>query len=211
MMRPLSSAPPQPGKSSPSYPRAAVAITVQCQQQPPLRNAPHEPSYKYLLIRRANPPDQGKWSLPGGKIHWGESTLDAAKRELWEETKLSENQCHWFPQPFLTTDAIVSAASSSRSTNDNKNDKKNNDIQQEETVAFHYLIAHCFARIVVMPMESGLPPKLTPSDDALDAKWCTLPEIKAMESENTLSTHVSSVIQRAEELSNKGALESTGT
>ncbi|WP_018387624.1 NUDIX hydrolase [Ancylobacter sp. FA202] len=39
-----------------------------------------------LLVRRANPPDQGLWGFPGGRIEPGETHLDAALRELHEET-----------------------------------------------------------------------------------------------------------------------------
>ncbi|WP_085338812.1 NUDIX hydrolase [Aquidulcibacter paucihalophilus] len=39
-----------------------------------------------LLIRRGNPPRQGEWSMPGGKLEWGEKAMDAAIRELAEET-----------------------------------------------------------------------------------------------------------------------------
>lgn len=39
-----------------------------------------------LLIRRGNPPRQGDWSIPGGKLEWGEKAIDAALRELAEET-----------------------------------------------------------------------------------------------------------------------------
>jgi 8-oxo-dGTP diphosphatase len=39
-----------------------------------------------LLIRRSRPPLSGAWSLPGGRIEWGERTADAALRELIEET-----------------------------------------------------------------------------------------------------------------------------
>lgn len=39
-----------------------------------------------LLIRRGAPPLEGQWSLPGGRIEWGERTTDAALRELKEET-----------------------------------------------------------------------------------------------------------------------------
>lgn len=41
---------------------------------------------KVLLVRRANPPDPGKWGFPGGKIEWGETVAAAAIRELAEET-----------------------------------------------------------------------------------------------------------------------------
>ena len=39
-----------------------------------------------LLIRRANPPRAGEWSIPGGRIEPGEAERDAALRELSEET-----------------------------------------------------------------------------------------------------------------------------
>lgn len=39
-----------------------------------------------LLIKRGNPPRQGQWSLPGGRIEWGETSEAAALRELVEET-----------------------------------------------------------------------------------------------------------------------------
>lgn len=41
-----------------------------------------------LLVRRANPPDAGRWGFPGGKIETGETIRQAAVRELYEETGL---------------------------------------------------------------------------------------------------------------------------
>jgi len=38
-----------------------------------------------LLIRRAYEPCAGKWSIPGGIIELGETTIDALKREVFEE------------------------------------------------------------------------------------------------------------------------------
>lgn len=39
-----------------------------------------------LLVRRAFPPRQGQWSLPGGRVELGESLVAAVRREVLEET-----------------------------------------------------------------------------------------------------------------------------
>lgn len=44
---------------------------------------------RLLLIRRARPPDQGSWSVPGGRCRPGESGADACVREVAEETGLT--------------------------------------------------------------------------------------------------------------------------
>jgi len=41
---------------------------------------------RVLLVKRAKPPRMNDWSLPGGRIEWGERAADAALRELREET-----------------------------------------------------------------------------------------------------------------------------
>lgn len=38
-----------------------------------------------LLIRRGRPPRLGEWSLPGGRLEWGETAAGCALRELREE------------------------------------------------------------------------------------------------------------------------------
>lgn len=58
--------------SAPPAPAAAVGIIC-------FRGA------DVLLIKRGTPPLQGQWSLPGGRIAWGEGAKDAALRELREE------------------------------------------------------------------------------------------------------------------------------
>lgn len=156
-------------------PRAAVAVTAQTIFK---GNSAH-----YLLIQRKNPPDAGKWSLPGGKIELGEATLDAAQRELTEETNLSADHCQWYPYPFMTTDAIFP--------------------NTDGSYAFHYLIAQCFAQLG----EYEKLPTLEASDDALDAKWWTLKEIQAqLVPDRAVSDMVVDVIRRAEELYEAGNL-----
>ena len=40
-------------------------------------------------MRRMNPPNEGRWALPGGLVELGEAVQDAAKREIKEETGLT--------------------------------------------------------------------------------------------------------------------------
>lgn len=39
-----------------------------------------------LLIKRGKAPRPGEWSIPGGHVEWGETTAQAAIREVMEET-----------------------------------------------------------------------------------------------------------------------------
>lgn len=61
------------------YPRAA--LTVDC-----VVFGLDDDSLKVLLIRRAAPPFEGRWALPGGFVGVNESIEGAARRELDEET-----------------------------------------------------------------------------------------------------------------------------
>ncbi len=57
---------------------------------------------RVLTILRGKPPSENFWSLPGGKIELGEKLLDAAKREVFEETRIIVEPI----SPFAAIDAI---------------------------------------------------------------------------------------------------------
>jgi len=57
---------------------------------------------KVLLIKRALPPHQGEWALPGGFVNLDESLEEGARRELAEETGVTGvylEQLYTFGQP----------------------------------------------------------------------------------------------------------------
>jgi 8-oxo-dGTP diphosphatase len=61
--------------SSPPYPRAGVSVAV-------------FQGGRVLLVKRGKGAYRRLWSLPGGAIELGEVAMDAARRELEEETGL---------------------------------------------------------------------------------------------------------------------------
>lgn len=55
-----------------------------------------------VLVQRRNPPNAGLWGFPGGHVEWGETALDAASRELLEETGVRAT-----PRCYLTNIDVV--------------------------------------------------------------------------------------------------------
>lgn len=53
---------------------------------------------KILLVKRANEPKKGDWSLPGGYFSWDETTEQCAARELREETGYIAKNIKFFTQ-----------------------------------------------------------------------------------------------------------------
>ncbi len=71
---------PEPGRG---YPLATVGALIV------------GPDARLLLIRTHKWGD--RWGVPGGKVDWGESLLEAVHREVLEETGLSLSDVCWGP------------------------------------------------------------------------------------------------------------------
>jgi len=55
-----------------------------------------------LLVQRRNPPNAGLWGFPGGHVELGETALEAAARELLEETGVTAT-----PTGYLTNVDVI--------------------------------------------------------------------------------------------------------
>lgn len=146
----------------------------------------------------------GLWSLPGGKLEAGEPTLMGSKRELWEECRLDPNSLMWYADGAITvTDSIhYTNCDTDDSTDNGTGDDygKSNRQTQAQTpkeLAFHYVIAQCFAEA-----PSELP--LVASDDAADACWQTMDQIREMVERGQATPGILRVIERAERMHQLG-------
>ena len=63
------------------YPRPALTVDVVLLTRDAIP--------QLLLIRRKKPPFAGSWAFPGGFVESGETLVEAARRELLEETTLT--------------------------------------------------------------------------------------------------------------------------
>jgi len=86
---------------------------------------------KVLLVRRAQAPLQGEWSLPGGLVEVGERLAHAVRREIAEETGLN-----------VRVEGVVKVLD--RITRD-----------PEKRVRFHYVLVDYLCRVVGGELRHG--------------------------------------------------------
>lgn len=108
-----------------------------------------------LLIKRKAEPGKNLWAIPGGFLNQHEKILDAVIRELVEETKIK------VPKPVLKGNIVKSEVF----------DDPNRSMRGRT-------ITHAF--LIQLPNDVILP-KIRGSDDASDAKWVPLSEVKMSE------------------------------
>jgi ADP-ribose pyrophosphatase YjhB (NUDIX family) len=105
------------------------------------------------LVRRGRPPNAGSFSLPGGKVEWGESLVDAAMREAAEELNLRVDVR-------VAGDGVPAFAATES-------------LHVDE--GFHYVISHVLATARAERDGTSLRlPALTAGDDAVGATWVRL-------------------------------------
>lgn len=64
-----------------------VSVLINC------RRKRESGEYEYLYYKRLRQPFYGKVGMLGGKVHFSETPIEAAKRELYEETGLIATKC----------------------------------------------------------------------------------------------------------------------
>ena len=161
-------------------PAAAVAVVCRCRASP-----------TFALVQRGKPPEIGSWSLPGGCVELGESTLQAAKRELSEETGLGPNQVDFAHHAFMVSDVIIPTPLSY--------DLRRDVIVKElpPTFAYHYMIAQTFC--LTNPY-IDVTAELIAGSDATSAAWFSLDKLLEMRDKGDVASEVVKVICRAERL-----------
>ncbi len=100
-----------------------------------------------LLVKRGHPPQEGKWSIPGGKVRYGEQLSEAVERELQEEIGLN-----------VTCGDLVGIAE--------RIDEQN-----------HFVILDFFVHLNTSPSPRGGLPIPVPAGDAADSVWVALKDL----------------------------------
>ena len=156
-----------PAREYPDAPRVAVGAVVLDQD-------------RVLLVRRGQPPSEGKWSLPGGLLDLGERLEDAVAREVSEECGLRVQVLGLCG----VLDRIVPGEVKSDGS--------------AAPVRYHWVIVDYVATVT-----GG---DLRPGSDAADARWVPLGELANYDT----TVGLAPIIHRAVSLQQAFALQAKG-
>jgi bifunctional NMN adenylyltransferase/nudix hydrolase len=109
-----------------------------------------------LLVKRKHSPGKGLWALPGGFVGQDELIVDAAIRELQEETSITQSAVK-LKSSIVETKVFDSPGRSLRGRT----------------------ISHAFS----IKLDNGKLDKVKAADDAADCKWFPMDEARSMEEE----------------------------
>ena len=118
---------------------------------------------RVLLVKRGQPPSQGKWSIPGGLVHLGERIEDALRREVQEECGVEVRLLGLCGVIDRVRHAPPDAAAAPR-------------------VHYHYVIIDYVATV-----ESGVP---RAGSDAAEVRWVPIRELEAYDTTEGLADMV---------------------
>jgi NUDIX domain len=175
-------------KTKSIIPRAAVSSCIRCSVIINNGDSQESSSTKedkgrdccyqyYLLVQRGKQPNKGIWSFPGGKIEYGESTINGAIRELSEEVQIIMDGASLFYQAQVTMQNEQKQEDSRLVQIDNNNWKGllkwyKDPVTTSDSIgeSYHYLIAQCFGEMTIL-----LPPAATSSNAKVEllSSTCT--------------------------------------
>ncbi|KAK9909386.1 hypothetical protein WJX75_001461 [Coccomyxa subellipsoidea] len=159
---------PSRSRQYPDEPRVGIGVVALRRGTPSEDNLTET---EVLLVRRAKPPEVGKWTFPGGSLELGETMVECAVREAYEETGLhlrndpetaravEEREGGLstgleVPTPFAAADVIVH--------------------EDSRRLAFHYAIVE----VAAVPADPSAP--LVPGGDVDGAQWKPVRHLKGM-------------------------------
>jgi ADP-ribose pyrophosphatase YjhB (NUDIX family) len=139
---------------------------------------------RVLLVKRAHPPMQGEWSLPGGALELGETLAAGCAREVQEETGLQVEVISLIE----LVDRIVSGDDENVGLPDCENARAAD--KDQVKVRYHYVLADYYCRV-----NGG---NLRAASDASEVAWVSLERLEA--GDPPIADFTLTVIRKAKEL-----------